>query len=179
MGQETLETGRDILSPYARSRLMSRIRGGNTRPELAIRKALFALGFRYRLHDTRLPGRPDLVFAGRRAVIFVHGCYWHGHDCHLFRFPAANAEFWRLKIQRNMARDRRDHEALRAAGWRVLTVWECALRGKTRLGILRVSTECAQWLRSEQDEAAIAGVRNAARDDKQSNETSAGEQLQQ
>lgn len=146
------------MSAEQRSLLMSRIRGRNTRPELTIRKALFALGFRYRLHAAGLPGRPDLVLASRRAVIFVHGCYWHGHDCHLFRFPAGNAEFWRSKIQRNIARDLRDSEALRAEGWRVLTIWECAVRGKTRLGILQVTTECARWLHSEEIQGVIAGV---------------------
>jgi DNA mismatch endonuclease (patch repair protein) len=157
MPEDTLQPGRDMLSPEARSRLMSRIRGRDTRPEVAIRKALFALGLRYHLHDAGLPGRPDLVFRGRRAVIFVHGCYWHGHDCHLFQFPAHNAGFWRSKIEGNVARDRRNEQALRAANWRILTVWECAIRGKTRLGIQAVVDECARWLRSDEAEAVIRG----------------------
>jgi DNA mismatch endonuclease (patch repair protein) len=145
------------MTPEARSRLMSRIRGRNTRPEILVRKGLFSLGFRYRLHAASLPGRPDLVFPGRRAVIFVHGCFWHGHGCHMFRYPSGNADFWRAKIDGNAARDRRGHEALLMAGWRVLTVWECALRGKARRPIEDVIAECSRWLRSTEHEATLAG----------------------
>lgn len=108
---------------------MSGIRGKNTKPELVLRKALHAAGFRYRLHVKNLPGKPDLVFPKYKAVIFVHGCFWHGHDCRYFKLPASNREFWSAKIRANRKRDEQDKERLTEAGWRVLIVWECALRG--------------------------------------------------
>ncbi|SOC89897.1 T/G mismatch-specific endonuclease [Ensifer adhaerens] len=112
--------------------MMSGIRGTNTRPELQVRKALHAAGFRYRLHERKLPGKPDLVLPKYRAVIFVHGCFWHGHGCHLFRMPSSNSVFWQEKIAGNVARDKVAVDRLRESGWRVATVWECALKGKTR-----------------------------------------------
>jgi DNA mismatch endonuclease (patch repair protein) len=145
------------MSAQERTMLMARIRGRDTKPEITIRKALFAQGFRYRLHGSRLPGRPDLVFAGLRAVIFVHGCFWHGHGCHLFKLPSGNAEFWRAKIEGNRERDKRAQKALRTGGWRVLTVWECSLRGKSRLDLQAVVAECARWLRSNELEGQLAG----------------------
>lgn len=118
----------DVVAPAVRSRMMAGIRGRDTRPELLLRRALHARGLRYRLHDQRLPGRPDMVFPKWKAVVFVHGCFWHGHGCRLFKWPATRAEWWREKIEANIARDARDVAALEAAGWRVLTVWECGLR---------------------------------------------------
>ena len=112
-----------------RSALMARIRSKDTRPELTVRRMVHALGYRYVLHDRRLPGTPDLVFPSRHAVIFVDGCFWHGHDCGKRGTPKRNADFWERKIARNMARDRRDRRALRRLGWRVLVVRECAIRG--------------------------------------------------
>jgi DNA mismatch endonuclease (patch repair protein) len=109
--------------------MMSGIRARDTQPEMQLRKALHARGLRYRLHDTRLPGKPDLVFPKWRAVVFVHGCFWHGHGCRLFKWPATRAEWWRAKIGTNMARDVRNQDALTAMGWRALVVWECDLRG--------------------------------------------------
>jgi len=107
---------------------MQRIRSKNTKPELHVRRLVHALGYRYRLHGGHLPGRPDLVFAGRRKVIFVHGCYWHVHSCRFGRVtPATNAEFWREKRLGNRQRDKRNERALRALGWRLLVVWECEL----------------------------------------------------
>lgn len=120
----------DVLTPEQRRLNMSRIRGRDTKPEMLIRHGLHALGLRYRLHDRRLPGCPDLVFARHRAVVFVHGCFWHAHGCALSKLPATRREFWREKLRNNSARDRRAVEALRAAGWRVLVVWECAIRGQ-------------------------------------------------
>src|SRR3954447_17314111 len=116
---------------------MSRIRGRDTEPEMALRRALHALGFRFRLHRKDLPGRPDLALPKHRAVIFIHGCFWHGHGCHLLKMPATNSTFWRTKIEANRTRDARDITAMHALGWRVLTVWECAIRGKHRIGIIR------------------------------------------
>ena len=122
----------DVLTPQQRRYNMQRVRGRNTKPEMLLRQGLHARGFRYRLHQKTLPGRPDLVLPKYRAVIFVHGCFWHGHDCPLFKWPATRQEFWRKKIEGNRVRDARAIEALRAAGWRVLIIWECAIRGSRR-----------------------------------------------
>lgn len=139
----------DVLTPEQRSFNMSRIRGRNTKPEMTLRCGLHALGFRFRLHRRDLPGRPDLVFTSRRAVIFVHGCFWHGHDCPMCRLPATRPEFWAGKIAGNRRRDQRAVYELRAAGWRVLVVWECALRGPARLPDGAVLARAAAFLRSE------------------------------
>lgn len=112
--------------------MMSGIRGKNTKPELVVRKALYSQGFRYRLHVKDLPGKPDIVLPKYRTVIFVHGCFWHGHNCHLFRLPSSNRDFWRAKIKQNQENDRKAVRALRKDGWRVIAVWECALRGRKR-----------------------------------------------
>lgn len=111
---------------------MAAIKGGNTKPEILIRRHLHSLGFRYRLHDSRLPGKPDLVFPQFHAVLFINGCFWHGHDCNLFRWPRTRPEFWRRKICRNIARDLRNEAELVASDWRVGIVWECALKGPGR-----------------------------------------------
>jgi DNA mismatch endonuclease, patch repair protein len=112
--------------PLTRSENMSRIRGKDTQPELAVRRAFWAAGLRYRLHDRRLPGNPDLVLAGRRTVVFVHGCFWHCHEgCGNFRIPKTRAEWWAAKLARNRERDAVALSKLRAAGWRVITIWEC------------------------------------------------------
>ena len=103
--------------------MMAGIRGTNTKPEMAIRRGLHALGFRYRLHGPKLPGRPDLVLPRYRAVVFVHGCFWHGHACNLFRWPSTRQDFWREKIEGNRDRDRDTVERLEAAGWEVMVVW--------------------------------------------------------
>jgi len=108
---------------------MSRIRGKDTKPELVVRSALHALGFRFRLHVRGLPGSPDLVFPGRRKVVFVHGCFWHGHRCrHGLAQPKSNVGFWRAKLAANIARDARVKRQLRADGWSVATAWECTVR---------------------------------------------------
>ena len=108
---------------------MSRVRSKDTTPELAVRRLVFGMGYRYRLYDKRLPGRPDLVFAGRRKVVFVNGCFWHGHrGCRYARLPRTNTDFWRKKIRKNRARDRRNAALLEASGWKVLTVWQCELK---------------------------------------------------
>lgn len=107
---------------------MSGIRGRNTKPELVVRKALFAAGFRYRLHSPRLPGRPDIVLPRYRCAVFVHGCFWHRHPgCRFAYVPKSNTKFWRDKFQANVRRDEHVKTALRGAGWRVLTVWECSV----------------------------------------------------
>lgn len=113
-----------------RRKNMQAIRGKDTKPEMIVRKYLFAHGFRYRLHDRRLPGTPDIVLPRYRCVVFVHGCFWHGHDCPAFHWPRTNAGFWREKINRNKERDAAVEEALKGLGWRVETVWECDLHGE-------------------------------------------------
>lgn len=124
----------DSLDPAARSAVMSRVRGKDTRPEMIVRKLVFAAGYRYRLHVRTLPGSPDLVFPSRKKVIFVHGCFWHRHEnCSLARMPKSRVEFWSEKLNGNRARDERAFEALAEAGWQVLVVWECELREREKL----------------------------------------------
>lgn len=147
----------DIVTAEVRSRMMSGIRGTNTKPELLLRKGLHALGFRFRLHDRSLPGKPDIVLPRYKAVIFAHGCFWHGHDCHLFKWPSTRPEFWQAKIERNRAVDERTDAALTEAGWRQAIVWECALKGKTRLPFEDVIQSCAEWLRSDRPRLEIRG----------------------
>lgn len=137
---------------------MSGIRGTNTKPELVLRRGLHALGFRFRLHDRNLAGTPDIVLPRYRAVIFAHGCFWHGHDCHLFRLPATRPDFWAGKIERNRQVDERSLESLRKAGWRVATVWECALKGRSRLPLESVMLTLADWLRSGEPELTFRGT---------------------
>ena len=138
---------------------MSRIRAENTKPEMAVRRGLHAAGFRYRLHVRSLPGRPDIVLRRYGAVVFVHGCFWHGHDCALFRWPATRPELWREKIGRNRDRDAQQTAALLDAGWRVATVWECALKGRLRLPEGVAPERLEQWLRSD---ARILEIRGSS-----------------
>jgi len=147
----------DTVTPATRSRMMAAVKGKNTKPELAIRSALHKRGFRFRLHRKDLPGKPDLVFTGYNAVLFVHGCFWHGHDCHLFRWPKSRKGFWHDKIGMNIERDRRQREALAEAGWRIGTVWECALKGKARLPFDSVVDQCSIWLKSDIKMLEVSG----------------------
>ena len=124
----------DVYPPEKRSAVMRRVKGQNTTPELKVRKALTALGARYRLHRKDLPGSPDIVLPGRRLAIFVHGCFWHGHDCvRGARVPKANRDYWLAKVGRNRARDIASREALAGLGWRVETIWECDLKDDAAL----------------------------------------------
>jgi DNA mismatch endonuclease (patch repair protein) len=123
----------DIMSGAKRSALMSRIRGSDTGPELLVRQLLHGLGYRYRLHVRTLPGRPDIVFPSRRAVVFVHGCFWHRHDCGLAYTPKTRAAFWKEKFARNVERDRDNRWQLVAQGWKVLVIWQCELESTRRL----------------------------------------------
>ena len=119
----------DVYPPQKRSAVMRQVKGRNTSPELAVRKALTRLGARYRLHRKDLPGKPDIVLPGRRLAVFVHGCFWHGHDCARgARVPKQNRDYWVGKVERNRARDAKAREVLGALGWRVETVWECELK---------------------------------------------------
>lgn len=124
----------DTLTPAERSMVMARIRGKDTKPELTVRRLVHAMGYRYRLHDRRLPGTPDLVFTGRRKVILVHGCFWHRHEsCPLARLPKTRRNFWKPKLEGNKQRDQRKMAELEELGWQVLVVWECETRDKVDL----------------------------------------------
>lgn len=147
----------DVVDSATRSRMMAGIRGQNTQPELLIRKLLHAQGFRYRLHYKSLPGRPDLVFPSRKAVILVNGCFWHGHDCRLFKWPATRKQFWKEKISSNVERDARNRVKYQASGWRTLIIWECALKGRTAWPIEVVIDWAAQWLLHEIGDIEIRG----------------------
>lgn len=152
----------DIVDAATRSRMMAGIRSTNTRPELMIRKALHAHGFRYRLHPRNVPGKPDMAFPRYRAAVFVHGCFWHGHDCPLFRLPGTRRDFWAAKITRNRQRDAAVAGQLKQAGWRALTIWECAIRGKNAPGLARVVAEAAAWLGQGTGDHEIRGATNGA-----------------
>ncbi|MCZ7596706.1 MAG: very short patch repair endonuclease [Gammaproteobacteria bacterium] len=147
----------DVVSPETRSRMMSGIRGKDTNPEMLIRRSLHKQGFRYKLHESTLPGRPDLAFPRYRAVIFVNGCFWHGHDCHLFKWPGTNLDFWRKKIGRNREKDNESLAALDDLGWRVLVIWECALKGRNRLPFDVVVRDVSYWLTEGQNNVRIRG----------------------
>lgn len=116
----------DIISKKLRSRNMSHIRSKNTLPELMVRKKLFALGYRYRIHYN-LPGKPDIVFPSKKIAIFVNGCFWHGHGCKLDHVPKTNNDFWRKKIISNIKRDKKCHNLLKRRGWKVIVLWECKI----------------------------------------------------
>ncbi len=122
----------DTLTPAERSRRMALVKGKDTKPELLVRKWLWANGYRYRLHGKGLPGRPDIVFPGRLKVIFVHGCFWHRHRCKTYKRPASNTAFWAKKIDENVRRDRRNLTKLTKSDWKYFVVWECDLRPSHR-----------------------------------------------
>lgn len=140
----------DIVDAATRSRMMSGIRRRDTKLEIAVRKALHARGFRYRVDARRLPGCPDIVLPKWRAVIFVHGCFWHAHDCGLCRIPSTRPEFWREKLRANAERDRRNEASLLDAGWRVATIWECTLRGKGAEALMRAVDRIERWIKSDE-----------------------------
>lgn len=136
----------DVLTPEQRRLNMSRIRGRDTKPEMLLRRGLHARGLRFRLHRRDLPGCPDLVFPALRAAVFVHGCFWHGHDCAMFKLPATRTEFWSAKIEGNRRRDIRALQDLSAAGWRTFVLWECDLRGPARRPLETVIDDVVAWL---------------------------------
>jgi len=147
----------DVVDKAVRSQMMAGIRGKDTKPELQIRHALHLRGFRYRLHAADLPGKPDLVFPKYQAVIQIHGCFWHGHQCHMFKWPKSRTAFWKEKIMGNARRDVANAQKLADLGWRVLTVWECSLRGKTRLQFSDVLEDIRFWLMSGKVSREIRG----------------------
>jgi DNA mismatch endonuclease (patch repair protein) len=138
----------DVLTPAQRQLNMSRIRGRDTKLEMLIRRGLHARGLRYRLHDRSLPGRPDLVLPKYHTAVFIHGCFWHAHGCALSKLPATRQDFWQKKLEGNAARDERALAALQASGWRVLVIWECALRGQKRLSESRVLDSAEMFIRN-------------------------------
>lgn len=125
----------DPFAGTRRSEIMRRVKAKNTTPEMIVRRLIHGMGFRYRLHKADLPGKPDLVFTSRKKVIFVHGCFWHRHDCSRGqRTPTKNRDYWEAKLARNAERDREHQQTLKDAGWQVLTVWECDIRDLPELG---------------------------------------------
>ncbi|WP_199136034.1 very short patch repair endonuclease [Delftia sp. ASV31] len=147
----------DVLTAEQRRLNMSRIRGKDTKPEMVVRRGLHARGLRYRLQDRNLPGRPDLVFASHRVVVFVHGCFWHGHNCPMFRLPATRPEFWQAKIEANRARDHRANDSLNLLGWRALTIWECSLKGPARWPTDELLDACATFIRGTTHRLELTG----------------------
>lgn len=133
---------------------MSGIRAKNTRPEVLVRRALFAMGYRFRLHRRDLPGAPDIALPGRKIAIFVHGCFWHLHTgCRFSKLPSTRTKFWSLKLQGNAQRDARDTDALAQSGWRVLVVWECATRDQASLA--KLGGELSRWIESAEGRGEI------------------------
>jgi len=147
----------DRLTVEQRSLNMSRVRSKGTLPELIVRRMLHALGLRFRLHRADLPGTPDIVLPRHRLAIFVHGCFWHGHLCPLFRIPATRTEFWIAKIEGNRRRDDAARANLLSDGWRTLCVWECATRGRGRLEGAELATAVIAFLNGTQRQGEIAG----------------------
>lgn len=137
---------------------MSRIRGKDTHPETLIRKSLFARKFRYLLHPRIIPGKPDIYLPKYEAAIFVNGCFWHGHECVLFKWPLTRKQFWKEKISGTIARDIKKRQEIELMGIRVLYIWECALKGTNRIELSEVIDTTVQWLRSGQDFFEIMGT---------------------
>lgn len=148
----------DIVSPEKRSQMMAGIRAKDTKPELLIRRGLHKRGYRYRVCDKRLHGKPDIVLPKYKAAIFVHGCFWHGHDCHLFKLPASRTEFWQAKIAKNRLNDERARSNLLSERWRVLEVWECALRGKSKRDFVTILNQIIDWLQYTETSLTIRGI---------------------
>lgn len=148
----------DIVSAAKRSEMMAGIRGKNTKPEMTVRKLLHAAGFRFRLHDKQLPGKPDIVLPKWQTVIFVHGCFWHGHEnCRIFRLPKSRQDFWKSKITDNTDRDKVVRRALTEAGWKIVVIWECSMKGKGRLNSADLITALTNAVRHPMLLAEIRG----------------------
>lgn len=146
----------DVVDKATRSRMMSGIRAKDTRPELFLRKGLHALGFRFRLHVKDIPGKPDIVLPKYRALIVIHGCFWHGHDCRYFKTPQTNRDFWINKIASNALRDKRNMELQLGLGWRVLVVWECAVRASMKESpVINCVPLAAQWITGRSRRAQV------------------------
>lgn len=147
----------DIVSPEDRSRMMSGIKAKNSLPEIAVRRILFGAGYRFRLHRKDLPGSPDIVLPRKKIAIFVHGCFWHLHKgCRFAKIPATRIDFWKAKLEANVSRDRRTVAQLRSMGWRVLWVWECALKDPNATAELKKSLR--DWIENGLDFGEIRGL---------------------
>ena len=149
----------DNVDAATRSRMMAAVKSKDTAPEVTVSKALHRCGFRYRKHVANLPGKPDLVFRKYKAVVLVHGCFWHRHNCRMYRLPRTRTKFWREKVQSNRRRDGLVRDRLRGAGWRCLTVWECALRGPQRRRLDELIDEIAEWLTGGTSVREVRGMR--------------------
>lgn len=138
----------DIVDSKTRSRMMAGIKGRDTKIECMVRKELFRQGFRYRINVSSLPGKPDIVFPRYHAVIFINGCFWHGHGCDLFKWPKTRRAFWKHKIQGNRARDKRVRSKLKQLGWHSKTIWECRIRigGTPHENATKAAIQIAKWL---------------------------------
>jgi DNA mismatch endonuclease, patch repair protein len=145
----------DKISPEVRSWVMSRIKGKNTKPEITIRKLLHSLGFRFRLHVENLPGMPDIVLPKYKAVVMINGCFWHGHNCSVSNRPKTRPEFWSNKIEKNKDRDNRNRADLLNLGWRVITIWECAIFGKCKISQDEISLLISDCLRKNLHETVF------------------------
>ena len=152
----------DVLTAEQRRENMRRVRGRDTKPEMVVRRGLHARGLRYCLHDATLPGRPDLVFPRYRTVAFIHGCFWHLHGCAISTVPNTRHDFWLKKLSGNARRDRKSIDVLQAEGWRVLVIWECALRGPNRRAISDVLAASETFIRSGEGSLMHLAGRNAA-----------------
>lgn len=151
----------DVVSKKKRSQMMAGIGPANTAPELFVRKILHRHGFRFRLHVAGLPGKPDLVLPRYGAAIQVQGCFWHGHKCHLFKWPSTRKDFWREKIGANIQRDKKSLDKLEQLGWKVLVVWECALKGKEKLPERELIKTIENWLLYDSLSAEISGRKSS------------------
>jgi DNA mismatch endonuclease (patch repair protein) len=149
----------DIVDKATRSRMMAGIRSTNTKGEVQLRSALHRLGFRFRLHDRKLPGRPDIVLPKYRSVILINGCFWHGHTCSLFKWPSTREDFWRNKIESNVARDQSAIAKLIALGWRVGVIWECSWKGRFRMTDEARLAQCTRWLKSDESSMELTELR--------------------
>ena len=151
----------DVVSVQTRRRMMSGIKSRDTKPEIRVRSGLHRCGFRFRCNVAGLPGKPDMVFSKYKAVIQIHGCLWHQHDCHLFKWPCADnptkAKFWRDKITANKNRDSKQFTLLRDTGWRIGIVWECALKGRASIEFAELIDELSDWLTSSVPSIEITG----------------------
>ncbi len=145
----------DIVDRATRSRMMANIKAKNTAPEIKVRHLLHQRGFRFRLHCKKLPGKPDIVLPKYHAVVQVQGCFWHGHKCSLFKWPGTRPEFWKSKIEKNILNDRKCLTALLGEGWRVATVWECAMRGTSRVSEETLINKLENWLRGSNSQLEI------------------------
>ena len=149
----------DVHSPKQRSFNMSKIRGKNTKPEILVRKWLWAKGFRYRLHKKELPGKPDIVLSKYNAVLFIHGCFWHRHGCHLTSTPETRKEFWLSKLNGNVEREKRNFERLLDKGWRIGVIWECVLKGKKQFPE-KIGSQLIDWLYSNLPQITLEETNN-------------------